>query len=206
MRFRALKYMVGLLCGLAALATVLIQESTAQGQAIIADHTCLTSPEPNIPRQWLDRARALDVAFGHQSVGWNLLEGLDMLSNETPDLYKIDIVENPSPAWFKTHNGIAHFPIGDNGNPQSKASDFARQLTKGGYGRYARVAMMKFCFVDITPDTNVSSLWKTYCQTMESLERSCPGVQFVWWTCPLFERISAIALRCLHRRWWASRH
>jgi hypothetical protein len=154
-------------------------------KAVIIDHTCIDSKDSVIPQEWLNKARSKGVYFAHQSVGSNLLEGLDELSGVNPGRYKIEIVENPGPRWFDNHGGIGHNPVGENGNPASKVSDFVQQMTKRGYGQHAAVAMMKLCFVDVEPDANVDVIWKTYRQGMESLERTCPKATLVWWTVPL---------------------
>ena len=153
--------------------------------AIVIDHNCIDNKDNLIPQEWLDKARRKGVYFGHQSVGSNMLDGLDELSNTSPKRYKIEIVENPAPEWFDKHGGIGHNPIGENGNPASKVRDFIEQMTGKGYGRHAGTGMMKFCFVDITAATNVTGVFNTYRQGLEGLEHSCPKTVLVWWTVPV---------------------
>jgi hypothetical protein len=154
-------------------------------QAVVVDHACVDNKDNLIPQEWLDRARSKGVYFAHQSVGANLLDGLDDLSNTNPHRYKIEIVENPAPTWFDHHGGVGHNPVGENGNPESKVKDFIQQMTRKGFGQHAANAMMKLCFVDIEPGTNIEAVWKVYRQGMESLEHSCPKTTLIWWTSPL---------------------
>ncbi|MBI4534517.1 MAG: SGNH/GDSL hydrolase family protein [Candidatus Melainabacteria bacterium] len=160
-----------------------------QGQpaatSILINHATIDAQGRLIPQRWLDRARALDVYFGHQSVGSNLLAGLTELSGQNAAHYKIEIVQDPDKSWFKAHSGIGEFSVGENGSPSQKIQDFAQRLTKRGYGSNINVAMMKFCYVDITPHTHQSEVFRAYVNAMENLEHSQPGLRLVWCTCPL---------------------
>lgn len=152
---------------------------------VVIDHSCIDGKDNTIPQEFLDKARLKGIYFGHQSVGCNMLDGLDELSNTNAKRYKIEIVENPQPSWFDSHGGIGHNPIGENGNPASKVKDFVDQMNRRGFGHHASAGMMKICFVDITPGTNIDSLFSTYRQAMDGLERSCPKTTLVWWTAPI---------------------
>ncbi len=161
----------------------------------IADHTTIDPGDEVIPQQWLDRARTLDVYFGHQSVGANMLEGLKLLARQKPQRYRL--VVRPEPSRFSLsalyrrfsgdphkQSGIEQFFVGRNGEPEGKIADFSRRMA--GEGRTADVAMMKLCFVDFQdPKTDPARLFADYRTGMERLEKSHPKVRFVWWTVPL---------------------
>ncbi len=46
---------------------------------------------------------------------------------------------------------------------------------RSGIGQHVDVAMMKFCYVDITSGTDVNALFATYRETIAALERDFPG-------------------------------
>jgi hypothetical protein len=52
-------------------------------------------------------------------------------------------------------------------------------------GAQVDVAVMKMCYIDISPGTDVEALFTTYRDTMADLEREFPNVTFVKTTVPL---------------------
>jgi len=66
------------------------------------------------------------VVFGHQSVGYNIINGVMRLAER--DGVKIDIHEQRT---APTGQGISHFFIGRNGDPMSKIRDFAAAIDAG---------------------------------------------------------------------------
>lgn len=157
-----------------------------QSQAIIIDHNCIDQKDCIIPLAWLNKARKLNVFFGHQSVGWNILEGLESLASENNARYRVNIIENPPPGWFATNTGIGHADIGENGNPIFKIRDFNTKVSKHpGYGRNLNAALVKICFADINSQTNVKEIWNEYVSNMDNLKRRFPNLTLVWCTCPI---------------------
>ncbi len=61
----------------------------ASADGFVVDHSCVD--DRAIPQEQLDKARGLDVLFGHQSVGANLLEGLAALAEEDEARYSIEV-------------------------------------------------------------------------------------------------------------------
>lgn len=122
------------------------------------------------------------VFFGHQSVGRNVLGGVSAV-------YAAHGVQAPSVERRRDASGmgagfIVHTSIGQNQNPQLKIEDFD-SLIRGGLGTQVDVAMMKFCYVDVSSGTDVEALFRTYRDTMAALERDFPRVAFVKVTVPL---------------------
>ena len=122
------------------------------------------------------------VFFGHQSVGMNILDGV-------PGVYAAHGMPAPLIEEGATRPGdsggfIDHVYIGENEYPVLKVKDFAAAL-RSGLGQRVSVAMMKFCFVDVTSGTDVSALFRTYQDTMTALQREFPQVTFVAVTVPL---------------------
>ena len=122
------------------------------------------------------------VFFGHQSVGMNILEAV-------PGVYTAHGMAAPLIEEGATRPGagggfIDHAFIGENENPVLKIQDFAAKL-RSGLGQRVDVAMMKFCYVDVTSGTDVTALFRTYRATMAALQQEFPKVTFVYVTVPL---------------------
>ena len=108
--------------------------------------------------QWSSAAKAR-VLFGHQSVGYNILDGVNTLAKEqgVTDFKIADIsVAKDSGAAV-----IVHFEVGRNTDPRSKIDDFLGRIDATS-GRRIDVAMMKFCYVDVSDDTRIDTLFKEY--------------------------------------------
>ncbi len=120
----------------------------------------------------------MNVCFGHQSVGQDLVNALAAM----PDL-GMDVVETTDPEAFRKPV-FAHFRVGRNGDAISKCRAFAKVM-EGGVGEQADVAFFKFCYVDVTEDTDVEGLFQGYGDTMRELTRAYPRVTFLHVTVPL---------------------
>jgi hypothetical protein len=122
------------------------------------------------------------VFFGHRSVGMNVLDAV-------PGVYADNGVSAPPIEQGRAEPGpnggfIAHQWIGENFKPLLKLEDFDRTM-RGGMGRQVDVALMKFCYVDITSSTDVDALFARYRDTMAAMERDFPNVTFIYMTVPL---------------------
>ena len=117
----------------------------------------------------LSAAARTKVFFGHQSVGRNVLDGLD-------GLYAAHGLTAPS-TWSDAY-------IGENGDPLGKIDDFEARIREGA-GAEVDVALMKVCYVDVTDRTDVDALFERYRTAMADLERDFPDVRFLHVTAPL---------------------
>lgn len=122
------------------------------------------------------------VFFGHQSVGANIIDGLETLysASGSPSLRVVETRESPS------GNGgfLAHAPMGVNGDPIGKFADFASVLD-GEIGRTVDVALLKLCYADVTAGTDVTDVFRKYSTMMAQLEAAHPSVTFIYTTVPL---------------------
>ena len=123
------------------------------------------------------------VFFGHQSVGSDIVAGLEAIAREQPDL-GLRVVEGRS-AEVLAAPGFAHALNGQNGQPLTKLHDFAEALEKGGLGSRADIALFKFCYVDFRPGTDVDAIFAAYRATLARLRAAFPLVTFVHVTSPL---------------------
>jgi len=127
---------------------------------------------------WLHLSR-LKVVFGHQSVGSNVLSGVERLA--AWDGARIAIREQrKGPALA----GITHFFIGRNGDPASKIQDFSAAMDAGA-AQGADVALMKLCYVDFNATTDARKVADEYISSLDALARRHPGTRFVAVTVPL---------------------
>lgn len=128
----------------------------------------------------LRNVAGMRILFGHQSVGWNILEGL-------PAVYATAGVEGPR--ILETRSGLpagpvlAHSAIGHNGDPIGKMADFAALLDQ--IDGAVDVALMKLCYVDIVAGTDPVKLFAAYMRTAAEIRRQHPGVRLVHVTAPL---------------------
>lgn len=141
-----------------------------------------TQPAPGATREQLIAAGKLRVFFGHQSVGWNIISGIQE-EYEAAGLTPPPFIETSSPPE-QSGPFFAHAPIGANGDPASKIRAFEANL-RSGLGEQVQVALMKLCYVDFSADTDVNALFADYASSMSRLEREYPHVEFLYSTAPL---------------------
>ena len=127
----------------------------------------------------VDRTR---VFFGHQSIGENILDAV-------PGIYAAHDRVAPPIEEKSTRPGpdggfISHAYLGENEKPLAKIADFDSAL-RSGLGDEVDVAMMKFCYLDITTSTDVEALFNRYRETLAALSTTYPGITFVHVTVPL---------------------
>lgn len=122
------------------------------------------------------------IFFGHQSVGYNIVEGASQLLGEARG-GGYDIVETRNPA-DAARPGLYHCTVGTNGAPLEKMADF-EAIMRGGFARSADIALMKLCYVDIDGTTDIETVFAAYEGAMLRLAADYPDVVFAWTTVPL---------------------
>jgi hypothetical protein len=131
--------------------------------------------------QW-NRLSQQKIYFGHQSVGFNIIDGIKDVMKENPRI-KLNIIETTKPSDFNAPI-FGHSRVGKNQDPRSKIYAFETFLREG-IGKAADIAFLKFCYVDIAGGTDVKSLLKDYKESMASLKENYPQVRFIHLTVPL---------------------
>lgn len=119
------------------------------------------------------------VVFGHQSVGQNILDGVQSLAAQAG--VNLPIVKSLTPV---TSSGIIHFFVGQNEDPSSKLKDFASTLESGA-AQGADIALVKLCYIDFNGGTNAKQLAEQYSATLDHLSQQFPNTTFVAITAPL---------------------
>lgn len=125
--------------------------------------------------------------FAHQSVGADILAGIEQLGRDTPYVARVlDLAQ--ACAGIEpdlTHSRlIIHERIGTNREPLTKIAGF-RAVLDAKSRPEIDVAMLKFCYVDIVTQPEAEDLWRYYETAIEELSTVHPGVQLVHCTVPL---------------------
>jgi len=128
----------------------------------------------------LQRIATQRIYFGHQSVGGNVLEGIRELAVQAGVPIQITEVKSANEI---TQPVMGHRFVGVNGNPIEKLKSFDQAM--GFNANSLNVAMVKFCYVDFTPDTDVKALFASYRSTMDSIKARNPRITIVHITAPL---------------------
>ena len=122
------------------------------------------------------------IYFGHQSVGFNIIDGIKDLMKENPQI-KLNIVETADQSDFKL-GLFAHSRVGKNVDPKSKIDEFAKFINNGIGGK-ADAAALKFCYVDIRTDADTKIVFTNYSDSLSQLIKKFPDTKFVHITVPL---------------------
>jgi hypothetical protein len=122
------------------------------------------------------------ILFGHQSVGNNIIGGIESIVKENTqiqlnviEMEKLEDVQNPA---------FCHFKVGRNLDPISKNITFSAVLDDG-LGQQVDIAFYKYCYIDIREDAKVEDLFSSYRENMKNLVNKYPDVKFVHVTVPL---------------------
>ena len=145
----------------------------------------------NIPESKLEKLSNKKIYFGHQSVGYNIVDGLKDIMKENPAI-KLNIVDAAGPDVFKMPV-FAHSAVGQNTKPDSKVDDFAR-LMEQGIGNKADMAFLKFCYVDVDEGTEVQKVFDYYKSRLTQLKEKYPNTTFIHFTMPLVSKQSGIKI------------
>ena len=133
----------------------------------------------DIPNSAWEKLSQKKIFFGHQSVGFNIIDGLKDIMKEYPQI-KLNI--------------FAHARVGKNKDPKSKIDAFAHVMEKG-IGNKADIAFLKFCYVDVMAGTDVHKVFTEYMNTMSRLKKTYPKTNFIHVTVPLTTRQTGIKAR-----------
>ena len=145
------------------------------------DRTNLSSIK-DVPDSIWQNLSKKKIYFGHQSVGNNILDGVLDLMVVYPQI-KLNIVETTDQADFSA-GLFAHSRVGENQDPNSKIVSFADNI-KNGLGGTADIVFFKFCYIDITPESDIEGIFAEYKYTLSELKTTYPETQFLHFTVPI---------------------
>jgi hypothetical protein len=129
----------------------------------------------------LEQVSNMKIYFGHQSVGYDMLKGLEAWEEETG--VRIQKVESRD-LGSKTDASLLHFRVGENKAPLKKIDDFVQMVDQIPKDE-ASVAFFKFCYIDFPKDADVDALFKVYKQKMLELKAQSGNCRIVLCTVPV---------------------
>lgn len=134
-------------------------------------------------RQNLEATAHARVFFAHQSVGRNVLQGIEELSTSVGTKVPIRAAGVQSPPGTA---GIDHANVGKNREPLGKISAFVEALASGGEPGYD-VAVLKFCYEDLSAHgaKDVRTLIDAYTAAVDQLRNRHPRLILIHATVPL---------------------
>jgi hypothetical protein len=137
----------------------------------------LTLSATGVADEDIQRLASRRIFFGHQSVGADILDGVNDLTAG-----KLRIREGRSSELLATP-GLLHARLGKNEAPRSKVQDFEAALD--ALDGTVDIAFFKFCYIDFDARTDVDALFTEYLAALHRLEAKYPKVTFVHLTVPL---------------------
>ena len=136
----------------------------------------------DIPQDYWARLAEKKIFFGHQSVGYNIIEGIKDITRER-DYIKLNIVETEDPTQFDKPI-FAHSTVGRNTDPDSKIRAFEK-IVDAGVGSKADIAFFKLCYIDIMRNSNPQEIFTNYQNSIEGLKSRHPDTEFLHITVPI---------------------
>lgn len=144
-------------------------------------------PKPTVQVPVISEAQLRTLAtqriyFGHQSVGFDIVAGVDEVLAEL-GAHGVRVVELHAAAGMSAP-AFTHASIGENEKPLSKIAAFG-DVVGNELGGALDIAFFKFCYVDIKPQTDVETLFRNYRDAMRELQQRYPDVRLLHLTAPL---------------------
>jgi len=125
------------------------------------------------------------ILFGHKSVGYNILSGVEDIRKSDGRFKGMNIKELKEDSGELTEGGIYHLQNGKNGFPKDKCDAFKKLLSDKGIGSRVDIAFFKLCYVDFRPDPNVQEIFDYYVKTIDSVKNQFPKLKIIHVTVPL---------------------
>lgn len=136
----------------------------------------------DVPAEAWQKLSQKKIYFGHQSVGYNIIDGIKDVMKENPQV-KLNLLETTNPSDFKRPL-FGHSKVGRNQDPEGKMTGFADMLAKG-IGNEVDIALLKFCYVDIVATSDINKILAQYKTAITTLRSKYPRIRFVHLTVPL---------------------
>lgn len=185
------------------LQTLAVQVLVGTGALMVAGAVAHARAETSV-RAALDAVAERRVFFGHQSVGMNLIDGLQELARAEGATLRVEELRGQALA----PRTLSHAFLGENGAPLKKLAEFSRAFSSGAAAG-ADVALMKFCYVDVVEGTDVAALFAAYQRTVADVQAASPATTLVHVTVPLQAvegGLKAFAKDLLGKPRWGSQH
>jgi hypothetical protein len=128
------------------------------------------------------------IIFGHQSVGENLMSGIELLCKEKSITQPLNFVEINQETTIDTA-GFYHFYAGKNRDPLLKIQHFKEALLRENLEN-VDIAFLKLCYVDLNlnNETEINQIFDSYQEALNTIKTKYPRLKFVHFTIPLRTR------------------
>jgi len=136
----------------------------------------------NVPQEYWVKLAEKKIFFGHKSVGYNIIDGIEDILDECKHI-KLNIVEARDPAEFDLPI-FAHSQVGRNTDAVSKIESFTN-IMDAGVGNKVDIAFFKFCYVDVMRDSDPQKILDRYSAAIEDMEGRHPQTRFLHVTAPI---------------------
>ena len=136
-----------------------------------------------VSKEQLQAVSVVRVFFNHQSVGANILSGIDTVSRQLGVTWNVEKVDEASARW-PAQTGLWCARLGANAKPKTKIDGFASALRTWS-GQRPQLALMKLCYVDVTCATDLPDLMGYYTHAVDELKSAVPEVVIAHMTVPL---------------------
>ena len=147
--------------------------------ATVLSGASAAAPDPGLRAQ-LEQLAQRRMFFAHQSVGGNLIEGLQALARDNGVALQVrDVARDPN----VPNQTFGHVVVGENGKPLAKLDEYKDRLTK--QSSPPELAMVKLCFLDFTAGTDPNAVFARYQADLAALRTQLPSTRFVHVTTPL---------------------
>ncbi len=121
------------------------------------------------------------IFFGHQSVGGNIMAGVELLAKEAGA--NINVVNSIDSAEFAAPV-FAHARIGKNRDPITKLNAF-KDVLNSGVGEKATTAFVKYCYVDFEENSDPKQVFEQYKKEISAIQSQYPDLDIIHLTTPL---------------------
>ena len=168
---------------IAALLAAGIFVMVITGIKMRTDSNKITLPSiEDVPGEYWAKLAEKKIFFGHQSVGYNIIDGITDILNER-DYIKLNVIEAREPAVFD-QPVFAHSQVGMNTEPFSKIKRFV-EIMDAGVGSKIDIAFFKFCYIDIMRDSDPQEIFDSYNAALEEVNSRYPNTKFLHVTVPI---------------------
>lgn len=132
------------------------------------------------PEKW-EKLANKKIYFGHQSVGYNIIDGIEKVMAQHPEI-KLNIQETRE--LGKETGILAHSRIGENTKPETKITDFVKAIHQNS-DVLLDASALKFCYVDVNEKMDMKELFNNYQKAMKLLQLKHPNLKILHFTMPL---------------------
>ena len=123
----------------------------------------------------IDALKKRRIFFGHASVGYNIMDGVEKIRTRNERFAAITIRELKNRVEIDAE-GIYHSVNGENGFPKSKIDGFRNILREGGVGSKLDIAFFKLCYVDFDKTSDIGEIFAYYSKNMDEIRKAFPNL------------------------------